>query len=98
MSTEIRKFKSLDLDQKYQVHGYDGPYESNFGYYYALFVSEEESNEVFKIIVSEEESFEVFATSLIFKHILEKYPKKKLCFTPEEKNGVRDYAIEGYII
>jgi len=86
MSTESRKFQTLELNQKYQVKKYDGPFKTDYGDYYILLVSEEQSDE----------TFELYATKLLTQYITETMTTKKFSFIVKEKKGNKYPVIEGY--
>jgi len=87
MNTEIRKFQTLELDQKYEVICYTEPIKGLYGGdYYILRVSEEQSDEI----------FELCATLLLCKYIKERKSTGKFRFIVNENKGNKYPFIEGY--
>ena len=87
MDTEIRKFQSLELNQKYRVQNYTKTYDSKYGEYRILLVSEEKSDETFKL----------YTTPLLLKYIdTNKIPHEGFSFIVKEKKGNKYPLIEGY--
>ena len=79
MSTEIRKFQTLELNQKYQVHNYTTLFNNEFPYR-ILDVSEDGS----------EETVESFTTPLLCKYVEERKPTGKFNFIVKKIKKVRN--------
>ena len=87
MDTEIRKFQSLELNQKYRVQNYTKTYDGKYGEYRILLVSEEKSDETFKL----------YTTPLLLKYIdTNKISHEGFSFIVKEKRGNKYPLIEGY--
>src|SRR5206468_4790380 len=88
MSTETRKFQTLELNQKYRVQNYTETYDGEYGEYRMLLVSEEEKSD---------ETFKLYTTPLLLKYIdTNKIPHEGFSFIVKEKKGNKYPLIEGY--
>ena len=88
MTVSATKFQTLELDTKYEVRSYRGPYEPKFGDYncYILNIASENSDK----------EFGVWATRSLSNYITNQKPNKKFYFSVRENNNIKYPKIEGY--
>jgi hypothetical protein len=84
--SNIVKFQSLELNQKYQVKQIGESFKTQFGECLILLVTKNKSDE----------AFELYATKLLIQYITEKKPTKKFTFIVKGNNDRKYPFIEGY--
>ena len=85
----VRKFQSLELNKKYHVKSYNGPFMTKFGDCYVLFCASDDDGL--------EEPFELYATKRLTKYLKERKPNKRFNFIVKERDGKKYPFIEGYL-